>query len=126
MNHIMPQFIFMGGGIMVAFAVCLMMYGLFNIFKMFLPERIGDWFGDLAKIFYMLMVLSFLLGILYNSTSHISTGFLPTDPWTFGGFASGSISFFAGLFNLGYSNLGAILFIILVLYGMGKITKKFE
>jgi len=26
MNHIMPQFIFLGGGIMVAFAVCLLIY----------------------------------------------------------------------------------------------------
>lgn len=126
-NHIMPQFIFMGGGIMIAFAVCLMMYGLFNLFKMFLPEKIGGWFGDLAKIFYMLMVLVFLIGILFNSTSYISTLVgLPVDPWGALPFASGSITFFAGLYNLGYSNLGAILFIILVLYGMGKITKKFE
>ena len=122
MNHVMPQFIFMGGGIMTAFAVCLMMYGLFNIFKMYLPEKIGGWFGDLAKIFYMLMVLSFLLGILFNSTSYIVT-----NPWAVTlPFTSGSINFFAGLNTLGYSNLGAILFIILVLYGMGKIAKKFE
>jgi len=128
MNHVMPQFIFIGGGIMTAFAVCLMMYGLFNIFKMYLPEKIGGWFGDLAKIFYMLMVLSFLLGILFNSTSYISAfGLAPTNPWTATlPFTSGSVAFFAGLFNLGYSNLGAILFIILVLYGMGKIAKKFE
>jgi hypothetical protein len=127
-NHIMPQFIFLGGGIMIAFAVCLMMYGLFNIFKMFLPERIGAWFGELSQIFYMLMVMTFLIGILFNSTSYISTLIgTAVNPW--GAtlpFASGSIEFFAGLYNLGYSNLGAILFIILVLYGMGKIVKKFE
>ena len=127
MNHVMPQFIFLGGGIMVAFAVCLMMYGLFNIFKMFLPEKIGGWFGELAQIFYMLMVMTFLIGILFNSTSYISTLIgTAVDPWGALPFTSGSITFFAGLYNLGYSNLGAILFIILVLYGMGKIVKKFE
>lgn len=131
MNHVMPQFIFLGGGIMVAFAVCLMMYGLFNIFKMFLPERIGEWFGDLAKIFYMLMVLSFLIGITYNVITYapnagniLSIDYNPwaaTIPWT-----SGSLGFFAGMYNFGASDLGAILLIILFLYGMAKIAKKFE
>jgi hypothetical protein len=126
-NHIMPQFIFMGGGIMVAFAVTLMMYGLFNIFKMFLGEKIGAFFGDLAKIFYMLMVLVFLLGILYNVTSYIYLLGFPTNPWGAAlPFSSGSIDFFAGLYALGNSNLGAILLIILFIYGMGKIAKKFE
>jgi hypothetical protein len=126
-NHIMPQFIYMGGGIMVAFAVTLMMYGLFNIFKMYLGEKVGAFFGDLAKIFYMLMVLVFLLGIVFNGTSYIAGLLGPTNPW--GAtlpFASGSIDFFAGLYALGNSNLGAILLIILFIYGMGKIAKKFE
>ncbi|TFG34821.1 hypothetical protein EU527_01215 [Candidatus Thorarchaeota archaeon] len=120
-NHIMPQFIFMGGAIMIAFAVCLMIYGLFNIFKMFLGEKIGGYFGDLAKIFYMLMVLVFLLGILYNGSVYPLT-----NPWgyTFG--TSASMDFFAGLWTIGISNLGAILLIILFIYGMGKIAKKFE
>ena len=119
-NHIMPQFIYIGGGIMVAFAVTLMMYGLFNIFKMFLGDKIGAFFGDLAKIFYMLMVLVFLLGILYNVTAY--PGF---NYWAYAG-PSASIDFFAGLSGLGNSNLGAILLIILFIYGMGKIAKKFE
>jgi len=125
-NHVMPQFIFMGGGIMIAFAFTLMCYGLFNIFKMFLGEKVGGFFGDLAKIFYMLMVLTFLIGILFNATSYISTGLIRTDPWSAYPFASGSLQFFAGLFNLGYSNLGAILLIIIFIYGMGKIASKFE
>ena len=126
MNHIMPQFIFLGGGIMAAFAVCLMIYGLFNIFKMFLPETIGGYFGDLAMIFYMLMVLTFLIGITFNALTYsyfayFANYWTATIPWT-----SGSIGFFAGMYNLGNSNLGAILLIILYIYGMAKIAKKFQ
>ena len=128
MNHIMPQFIFMGGGIMIAFAVCLMVYGLFNLFKMFIPGKFGEFFGDLAKIFYMLMVLVFLLGIVFNATSYITLpfGVGATNPWSVVTFGSSSINFFAGLFALGISNLGAILMLILFIYGMGKIAKKFQ
>jgi len=121
-NHIMPQFIFMGGALMIVFAVCLMMYGLFNIFKMFLPEKIGGFFGDLAMIFYMLMVIVFLLGILYNGT--VYGGNPLTWGYTLG--TSASMDFFYGLWGLGSSNLGAILLIILFIYGMGKIAKKFK
>ncbi len=126
-NHIMPQFIFIGGGLMVAFAVTLMLYGLFNIFKMYLGDTIGGYFGDLAKIFYMLMVLVFLLGIVFNGTGYI-VGFLgPANPWGAAlPFASGSLDFFAGLYLLGNSNLGGILLIVLFIYGMGKIAAKFE
>ena len=120
-NHIMPQFIYMGGGIMIAFAFVLMCYGLFNIFKMFLGDTIGGFFGDLAKIFYMLMVLIFLLGIVYNATAY---PFYNAWGYTLG--TSASIDFFAGLLALGTTNLGAILLIILFIYGMGKIVKKFE
>ncbi|MFW9868459.1 MAG: hypothetical protein ACFFFO_04895 [Candidatus Thorarchaeota archaeon] len=126
-NHIMPQFIYMGGGIMIAFAVTLMLYGLFNIFKMYTGDTIGGYFGDLAKIFYMLMVLVFLLGIVFNGTGYIVGLIGPANPW--GAtlpFASGSIDFFAGLYLLGNSNLGGILLIILFIYGMGKIAGKFE
>jgi hypothetical protein len=126
-NHIMPQFIFIGGGLMVAFAVTLMLYGLFNIFKMYGGDTIGGYFGDLAKIFYMFMVLVFLLGIVFNGTGYI-VGFLgPANPWTATlPFTSGSLDFFAGLYLLGNSNLGGILLIILFIYGMGKIAAKFE
>ncbi|MFW9794215.1 MAG: hypothetical protein ACFFEE_07935 [Candidatus Thorarchaeota archaeon] len=126
-NHIMPQFIYMGGGIMVAFAVTLMLYGLFNILKMYTGDTIGGYFGDLAKIFYMLMVLVFLLGIVFNGTGYIVGLLGPANPWSATlPFASGSIDFFAGLYLLGNSNLGGILLIILFIYGMGKIAGKFE
>ena len=120
-NHIMPQFIYMGGGIMIAFAFILMCYGLFNILKMYLGETVGRYFGDLAKVFYMLMVLVFLLGIVYNATAYT---FL--NPWGYATGTSASIDFFAGLSALGVTNLGAILLIILFIYGMSKIVKKFE
>ena len=123
-NHIMPQFIYMGGGIMVAFAFALMGYGLFNIFKMFLGDRIGAFFGDLAKIFYMLMVLIFLLGIVFNVTSYAPYASV-FNYWSYAG-PSASIDFFAGMAGVGTGNLGAILLIILFIYGMSKIVKKFE
>jgi hypothetical protein len=125
-NHIMPQFIYMGGGIMVAFAVTLLLYGLFNIFKMYTGDTVGGYFGDLAKIFYMLMVLVFLLGITYNGVSYAVSAFF-TNPWSATlPWTSGSIGFFAGMYSLGTSNLGGILLIILFIYGMGKIASKFE
>ena len=105
---------------MVAFAVCLMLYGLFNIFKMYTGEKIGGYFGDLAKIFYMLMVLVFLLGILFNVTTLNGV-----YNWVPAG-TSASIAFFADLYVLADSNLVAILMLILFIYGMGKIAKKFE
>ncbi|MHA1963846.1 MAG: hypothetical protein ACXACG_06420 [Candidatus Thorarchaeota archaeon] len=120
-NHIMPQFIYMGGGIMIAFAFILLCYGLFNIFKMYLGDTVGGYFGDLSKVFYMLMVLVFLLGVVFNATSY---PFL--NPWGYTLGTSASIDFFAGLWTVGNSNLGAILLIILFIYGMGKIVKKFE
>jgi hypothetical protein len=119
-NHIMPQFIYMGGGIMIAFAFILMCYGLFNIFKMYLGDTVGGYFGSLAKVFYMLMVLVFLLGIVFNATAYPGANY-----WGYAG-PSASIDFFAGLSNLGNTNLGAILLIILFIYGMEKIAKKFE
>ncbi|MFW9795423.1 MAG: hypothetical protein ACFFE2_00185 [Candidatus Thorarchaeota archaeon] len=120
-NHFMPQFIYMGGGIMIAFAFVLMCYGLFNILKMYTGDTIGGFFGSLAKIFYMLMVLVFLLGILFNVTYYIGAGLNWTPTGT-----SASIAFFAGLNTLADSNLTAILMLILFIYGMGKIAKKFE
>lgn len=123
MNHVMPQFLYVGGGIMVAFAVCLMVYGLFKIFKMFLPEKIGGFFGDLANIFYMLMVISFLLGIVYNISAYPAvSAWVP--PYVTG--VSTSMDFFRDMAAIGTGNLGAILLIILFIYGMGKIAKKFE
>lgn len=126
-NHIMPQFIFMGGAIMVAFAVSLMMYGLFKLFKMYIHGKAGGFFGDLANIFYMLMVISFLLGIVYNAAyypSVASAWLAPYGPYVPA--ISTSMDFLAGLAVIGASNLGAILLIILFIYGMGKIAKKFE
>ena len=120
-NHIMPQFIYMGGGIMVAFAACLMMYGLFKLFKMFIPGKAGEFFGDLGMIFYMLMVISFLLGIIFNVVYYYSVA-----AWGYTVGISTSMDFLAGLATIGQGNLAAILLIILFIYGMGKIAKKFE
>ena len=121
-NHIMPQFIYMGGGIMIAFAFVLMVYGLFNILAMYTGEKIGGYFKDLAKIFYMLMVLVFLLGVTYNGIYYV---IFSAGSW---GAITGSSSlvFFGNLATLGTGNLGAILLIILYIYGMTKIAKKFE
>ncbi len=123
-NHAMPQFLYMGGGIFVVFGIVLMLYGLFNLFKMYLGETIGGYFGQLAKIFYMLMVLVFLLGVTHNVGSYTTIAFA-TNPWGASTF-SASIQFFANMFAMGATNLGAILLIILYIYGMWRITDKFQ
>jgi hypothetical protein len=128
-NHVLPQFIYLGGGIAVVFGFVLLAYGLFNILSMITGDKLGAFMSDLAKIFYMLMVLVFLLGVTYNATSYISTLFAiaPVNPWGVAlPFDSASIGFFGGMFGLGSSNLGAILLIVVFLYGMSKIVKKYE
>jgi hypothetical protein len=59
--------------------------------------------------------------VLFNVTAYAGV----VNPWGYAG-PSGSIDFFAGMSGIGASNLGAILLIILFIYGMGKIVKKFE
>jgi hypothetical protein len=119
-NHAMPQFIFLGGGLFIAFGVIIFMYGLLKLLAGFLGDKIGGYFMDLAKIFYIFMVLVFLLGIVYNViyyTTINAWGYLFTYP---------SIDFFWNMGTLGVSNLGAILLIILFIYGMMKIAEKME
>jgi hypothetical protein len=119
-NHIMPQFIFIGGGLAVAFGVLLFAYGLFNLLGMYLVERIKPFFKDLSKIFYMLMVLVWLLGILHNLT------YWSIYPWGATFPLPVSIQFFVSFYSFGVSNLGAILMLILFIYGMGKIATKYQ
>lgn len=121
-NHVMPQFLFIGGGLFVVFGIVLLLYGLFNILTMYMGETIGKYFGQLAKIFYMLMVLVFLLGITYNAIYYPLAG----NPWGAVLPFPASINFFANMLGLGMSNLGSILLIILYIYGMGKIAEKFQ
>jgi hypothetical protein len=117
-NHVMPHLIFLGGGLAVVFGFVLLAYGLFNLLKMFTPEGVGKFFGELAQIFYMLMTLVFLLGITYNVTSWwIVSGFGPPYPL--------AIEFFYNMVLLATSNLVAILLIILYIYGMFKVVEKF-
>ena len=73
----------------------------------------------------MLMVLVFLLGILINVTSYAPLASV-FNYWTYATGTSASIDFFVGIAGVGNSNLGAILLIILFIYGMSKIVKKFE
>ncbi len=116
-NHVMPHLIFVGGGLAVVFGFVLLAYGLFNLLKMYTPEGVGKFFGELAQIFYILMTLVFLLGVTYNVTSWaVVSGF--TGPWPI------SIDFFADMILLSYSNLAAILLIILYIYGMFKVVEK--
>ncbi len=119
-NHYMPHFIFIGGGIAVVFGVVLFMYGLLDLLKMYTAGPIGDVFGKLSKVFYMLMVLVFLLGITFNVTFYLGT-----NAWGAASFPT-SIAFFSNMAVLGNSNLIAILLIILYVYGMGKIVEKNE
>lgn len=119
-NHVMPQFIFIGGGIAVVFGAVLFMYGLLNLLEMYISGAAGDVFGKLGKVFYMLMVLVFLLGITFNVTFYLGV-----NAWAATGFPT-SIEFFSNMSVLGNSNLVAILLIILYIYGMGQITESME
>jgi hypothetical protein len=64
------------------------------------------------------MVIVFLLGITYNMTAYI---FL--NAWGAVSFPT-SIDFFADMSVVGNSSLGAILLIILYIYGMYRIVEK--
>ena len=119
-NHAMPQFLFMGGGLFIAFGIIIFMYGLLKLLASFMGENIGGYFKDLANIFYILMVIVFLLGITYNVTFYLGS-------LNFGSMVvSSSIGFFSQMTAIGNSNLGAILLIILYIYGMMKIVEKFK
>ncbi len=117
-NHAMPQFLFMGGGLFIAFGIIIFMYGLLKLLAGFMGEKIGGYFKDLANIFYILMVLVFLLGITYNIVFYLGN-------LQFGAMVvSSSIQFFAQMAVIGNSNLVAILLIILYIYGLMKIVEK--
>jgi hypothetical protein len=122
-NHIVPHFIFIGGGLAVVFGIVLLCYGLFNLLGMYLVDRIKPFFGDLAKVFYMLMVLIWLLGIVYNVNVYYL--YYASVGWATSSFPV-SIEFFRYFFSIAISNLGAILMIILFIYGMGKIATKYQ
>jgi hypothetical protein len=124
-NHVMPQFLFMGGGLTVVFGFILFVYGLFKILSPRLPGKIGGFFGILTRVFYVLMVLVFLLGITYNVGSYVPWAADPIlgNPWNAPGFPT-SIGFFGFMNALGASDLGAILLLVLYLYGMGRIVEK--
>ncbi|MFX0045181.1 MAG: hypothetical protein ACFE8Z_04995 [Candidatus Hermodarchaeota archaeon] len=117
-NHIMPPFLYMGGGLLAVFGIVLLVYGLFKLLRMYTGEAIGKFFGDLAKISYILMVIVFLLGITYNVTTFISL-----NAWGAVSFPA-SIDFFADMSVVGNSDLGAFLLIILYIYGMYRIVEK--
>ncbi|MFW9849364.1 MAG: hypothetical protein ACFFF4_09495 [Candidatus Thorarchaeota archaeon] len=117
-NHAMPQFLFMGGGLFIAFGIIIFMYGLLKLLAGFMGDTVGGYFKDLASIFYMLMVLVFLLGITYNIVFYLGN-------LQFGAMVvSSSIQFFAQMSVIGNSNLVAILLIILYIYGLMKIVEK--
>ncbi|NHJ15057.1 MAG: hypothetical protein EAX95_15350 [Candidatus Thorarchaeota archaeon] len=115
-NHALPVFIFIGGGLAVVFGFLLFGYGLFKLIGMYGGEKLGKYFKDLAKIFYMLMTLVFLLGITYNVL--VYPGGIATFPV--------SIAFFADMWALGGTDLVAILLIILYIYGMHKVVEKYS
>jgi hypothetical protein len=119
-NHAMPQFLFMGGGLFVAFGIILFAYGLFKLLAGYTGEMLGGYFEDLGKVFYILMVLVFLLGITFNVSYYAGI-----NHWLAVSFPT-PIEFFSFMAGIGWSNLGAILLLILYIYGMLRIVKKFE
>lgn len=117
-NHIMPPFIYMGGGLFFVFGIVLFANGLFKLLKMFTGETNSKFFDNLAKVSYVLMVIVFLLGITYNVTTYV---FL--NAWGAVSFPT-SIDFFADMSAVGNSSLGAILLIILYICGMYRIVER--
>ncbi|MFX1262738.1 MAG: hypothetical protein ACFFAZ_11665 [Promethearchaeota archaeon] len=117
-NHIMPPFIYMGGGLFAIFGIVLFANGLFKLLKMFTGETNSRLFDNLAKVSYVLMVIVFLLGITYNVTTYV---FL--NAWGAVSFPT-SIDFFADISAVGNSSLGAILLIILYICGMYRIVER--
>ncbi len=118
-NHAMPQFLFFGGGLFVAFGVILFAYGLFKLIASFVPGKVNEIFTDLSGIFYILMVIVFLLGITFNVAYYAGAA----NYWAFTTLPT-SIEFFGFMAGIGTGNLGAILLIILYIYGMTKIVEK--
>lgn len=123
-NHIMPSFIFIGGGLTVVFGILLLAYGLFKLMKTYISGAVGDFFGELVKVFYILMVLVFLLGITFNVATYAPLA-AALDPWSAATFPT-SIAFFRDMYYTGASTLGSILLIILFIYGMHQVVEKFE
>lgn len=121
-NHAMPQFLFFGGGLFVAFGVILFAYGLFKLIGSFVPGKVNEIFTDLSQIFYILMVIVFLVGITFNIAFYAPYG-IALQYWGTASFPT-SIEFFAYMGSIGIGNLGAILLIILYIYGMMKIVEK--
>ncbi len=115
-NHYMPQFLFMGGALFVVYAFVLLLYGLFNIIGMKTGGKAKDFIGKLAKLFYMLLVLVYLIGITYNIIAYTGT-------FNWGAVTATPIVFFAG-WGLGGQVLGSILLLLVYLYGLGKIAEK--
>ncbi|NWF95020.1 MAG: hypothetical protein HXY34_02660 [Candidatus Thorarchaeota archaeon] len=121
-NHVMPQFIYIGGGLMVVFGFILLVYGALNILKTMMSGKAGELFGKLSKVFYILMVIVFLLGITFNVMVHPgSTTGIP--PWQSATYAT-SIGFFADVGALTAGSLVAFLLLVLYIYGMNKIVEK--
>ncbi|MFX1369858.1 MAG: hypothetical protein ACFFAY_14780 [Promethearchaeota archaeon] len=117
-NHLMPSFIYIGGGLAVVFGFVLLVYGLMNILKMFMGDsNIAKISGDLARVFYVLMVLVFLFGITYNIIAYIDPLSVPVGLAT-------PIAFFGEMAILGNTILGSVLLLILYLYGMDRILEK--
>ncbi len=121
-NHVMPQFIFIGGGLTVVFAVVLFIYSLLNLLASKMTGHIGDFINKIVYVFYLLLVLVFLLGVTYNLVGYVPYA-SSNDPWNGVPFPT-SIEFFRGLFLLGASNLGTVLLIVLYIYGMNKIAER--
>lgn len=128
-NHMMPQFLFLGGGLTVAWGIVLFLYALFKILKEVGGEKLGVIFEDLIKIFYTFLILIFLIGVTYNVMVFAPQA-LALSPWlgivpmgTFPSSIQFFIDFFVSVF-LGIGTLIAFLFIFLYILGVSKIAAK--
>ncbi|UCE09355.1 MAG: hypothetical protein JSW61_10295 [Candidatus Thorarchaeota archaeon] len=117
-NHMMPHFLFFGGGLTVVFGILLFLSSLFKLFVKF--GILARLFEPLIKIFYTFTALVFMIGVTYNVLAYVPLAGL-VYPWTgvitVGTFPS-SIQFFIDFFS-GASFLGVQLllgFLLLAFY----------
>ena len=123
-NHLMPQFMFLGGGLTVVYGVLLFLYALIKLFIKY--NVLVSVFGNMKKLLYMLLVLVFLIGLTYdvmiypilgNAWATIVTGYTGVFP--------SSIQFFISFFNvLAFSMLLSFLLIFLYIFGVSKMAEK--
>ncbi|MHA1959336.1 MAG: hypothetical protein ACW99U_03855 [Candidatus Thorarchaeota archaeon] len=127
-NHMMPHFLFFGGGLTIVFGVLLFLSSLFKLFVKF--GLLASIFEPLIKIFYTFTALVFMIGVTYNVLAYAPLAGI-AYPWTgvvtVGTFPS-SIQFFIDFFSLasllGVQLLLGFLLLAFYIWSISRIAEK--